>query len=443
MQFFTMDTLLTDIYNIRNITFIEIRELSMLQSESKEIIIPLLTIAYDGGKSLSLCSRDKYFNTFVKKVVQVYNDEKNNIMEDSLTDPFRLRTKIKIDERTKTILDSGKLESVSELYQFYDDKESYDTSLLLNVDEVRTLMKVVNYHLCELFSNTDKNICFSDEFTGYKNRYIFNGKIDNLEMQFPVSYEKISDNKYLFCIGNLIDSNYPVKVFISFEKDRIIVECLIEEYELISNFTYLITDGLVKRIVETRRSGVLISYVNTNLEECENELLGITNFDSEHNFKWFRLPWNAYYGINSIVSDLSKSEKNIEIANMYLYGEDSFFVRREYYSKVYKKEHSSLVKIDEVCLDEAIKNTIGVCLSQLDNVYLIETLFLDTRNANGYYEEKMKNRYFYHVVKSDEGIINFDKDKLITISHGDSILETSDLFNSSLVMKRINRGGRL
>ena len=44
-----------------------------------------------------LSSTDKYFYSFIKKVIDVYKLEKNSIVDDSLIDPFRIRNKIDID----------------------------------------------------------------------------------------------------------------------------------------------------------------------------------------------------------------------------------------------------------------------------------------------------------------------------------------------------------
>ena len=110
MKIDIMDQLLIDIYNIRNLEYVNFWDLHGT-SDSKILVIPAIMINYDGGKTLNLCAKDKYFDTFVRKVVEVYNDEKDNILEDSLTDPFRLRQSIKIDDRTKKILSSGIAES--------------------------------------------------------------------------------------------------------------------------------------------------------------------------------------------------------------------------------------------------------------------------------------------------------------------------------------------
>ena len=54
--------------NIRNIESISITDLT-LNSTNKLLVVPLLMIVYDGRKTLSLCSKDKYFDIFVKYLI--------------------------------------------------------------------------------------------------------------------------------------------------------------------------------------------------------------------------------------------------------------------------------------------------------------------------------------------------------------------------------------
>ena len=87
MQFLVMDKELIDIYNIKNIESIKVFDV-MSNSGSKILLIPAILIFYDGGKTMCLCNEDKYFDVFVRKVVEVYNLEKDKVIDDSLTNPF-------------------------------------------------------------------------------------------------------------------------------------------------------------------------------------------------------------------------------------------------------------------------------------------------------------------------------------------------------------------
>ena len=116
MKYYGMDPSLVQIYNIRNLESVKVWDL--VQNEiGKRVIVPAILIIYDGGKQLNLCAKDKYFDIYVKKVVEVYKDEKDNILEDNLTDPFRLKSRIDIDDNTKKIFESGNLEKINEIFQ--------------------------------------------------------------------------------------------------------------------------------------------------------------------------------------------------------------------------------------------------------------------------------------------------------------------------------------
>ena len=59
MKIDIMDQLLIDIYNIRNLEYVNFWDLHGT-SDSKILVIPAIMINYDGGKTLNLCSKDKY-----------------------------------------------------------------------------------------------------------------------------------------------------------------------------------------------------------------------------------------------------------------------------------------------------------------------------------------------------------------------------------------------
>lgn len=434
MQFHTMDNMLIDIYNIRNIESIKFYDV-VVTKVPKLIIVPALYVIYDGGKEINLCAKDEYFTTFAKKVVQVYEDEKNQILEGSLTDPFHMNQGIQIDEHTQEILSSGVLENINQLYQFYDGKESYEGSLLFQANDVEMLLPIVTYHLMQMLYHTDKAVHFDDEFSGYRDYYMMSGTLDGVPTNYPFMYDKMDDNQYAFTIGGLLGSLNPVHVQIHFTNDRIHIQVSLGNYEILGNFTYLISNSVVKSITDIQKNGVTICYENTDLKVGDNPLLNLANLDRESEFQWFQLPWGAYYGIDSNVTDLSDIEKIVEISNMYLYHHNKTFMRKEYFSKRYHRKSTANVLGQNITLDEAIKNTMGVCLSSQEGIYLIETAFLDTLGVNGYYDEKLKNRYFYHVVKNKKGLKNIHGASMAAISKSDGILDSGDTMNTSYMLK--------
>lgn len=435
MRLYSMDNLVIDIYNIRNIEYINISDI-LIPNSSKMEVIPSLFINYDGGKTINLCSRDKYFDTFVRKVVEVYNDEKNNILEDNLTDPFRMRRTIQIDKHTKDILERGTLTEINDLYKFYSDKSKYNNSLLFVSDEFVQLIPIIKYHIKELFVQTDKHVEFEDKIMGYTNNFMFSGNVDGIFKYFPVIFDKVNDNEYIVQVGGLLESNTSITVSIKFNKDSIIVNTNIDKYNIVGTFTYLISKDVIKEIRDIKKEDVLVYYKNNDLKECDNQFKNITNFDQDTNLVWFKLPWGAIYGINNSIENISETEKIIKIYNMYLDCFEDSFIKKEYFSRSYKRNDTSSLFSKHISLDEAIKNTTCLCLNKEDGIYIMETSFLDTIYANGYYDEKLKQKYFYHLFQA-KGIKEFTKEGLINIKLEDSIIDKSDILNDSLILKLV------
>ena len=427
MIIYGMENMFIDIQNIRNLTSVSLGSFKYSNEESGKMeLIPVLSITYENGKTLTLSSKDKYFDSFVKKVTEVYNDEKNNIVEDSLTDPFRLRSHILIDEHTKEVLESGTLRNVHEIYSSYENKYSYHNSLLFQKDEFKLLVPIIKYHIEDFFERTSKSVKFYNGIEGYRENFILKAYVDGHEKVINVLYHKVDENEYDLEIGGLLDGCNSLKMNIKFSKDRIVVTIDNKKYELYSEYTYLANNEKVKQIVSVTKEDRELIYENKDLDITENNLESITDLDNKANFTWYLLPWNALYGINNEIETLSESEKMVQTYSMYACSSNKSFMKKENYSKTYKRNSTTALSADEVVIDDVIKNTLGVCVIDSEDIYVIETAFLDSRYSNGYYQEKLKDKYFYHVVKSEEGI------KGIKLSDGINVDKNNVLVNSDL-----------
>ena len=441
MQIYGMEKTLIDIQNIRNITSIILNDFLYSDNKSEKMeLIPILSVYYNGGQSIVLTSRDKYFDTFVKKVTGVYNDEKNNIIEDSLTDPFKLRSHIVIDEHTKEVLEKGTLTNINDIYKDYSNKYSYDNSLLFQKDEFMLLTDIVKYHIENLFSKTDLDVRFYNGIQGYRDNYLARAKVDGLDKNIIINYYKEGDNEYSFVIGGIFDNCNSINMNIKFKKDRIEVIIQNEQYGLYSEYTYLTNNGNIKQIVNINRKDKPVIYENRDLIECDNNIKSVTELDSKTEFKWFMLPWGALYGINNEVEDLGENEKIVKTYSMYAYVRNNSFMKKENYSKTYKKNSTSALKTHEVVIDDMLKNTLCICLSKEDKLYMIETSFLDSSYPNGYYQEKLQNRYFYHVIESENGIEGILLDNGINIDK-ETALSSADIKDTDKMIKLI-RGNK-
>lgn len=437
MQIYGMDPELVSIYNIRNLESVRIWDFESLTS-SQRLIVPAILITYDGGKTLNLCAKDKHFNIYVKKVAQVYNDEKNNILEDALSDPFRLHSSIIIDDFTRKILESRELEQINDIYSFYNNKDSFDTSQFFQIDEVRSLIDIVRYHLSKLFTFTDKVVTFNeDEITGFRNNYCLTGQVDGVEKVFPFIFEKTDNNKYDFWIAGIENHNHPIKLNIAFENENFIVSIEIESYGLVSTSKYVITNGVVKEIHDITKNGLTISYKNEDLEEVQtNELQNFADIDESSNLKWFRLPWQAVYGIDTKITDISEVEKIIEIQNMYVSIFNGGFIKKENYSKKYKRNKTVTLDSNDMILDEVRKSVIGVSIDEEQKTFVIETSF-DTDNVkDGMLNGVITGEHFYHACHSKTGLNGIIKKKLVPLRKR-HIITNSDLVNKHRILKLI------
>ena len=112
---------------------------------------------------------------------------------------------------------------------------------------------------------------------------------------------------------------------------------------------------------------------------------------------------------------------------------DDSFMKRERYLSSYVGKDTAYLNGIEVVLDEVNKNTLGRCLSATQGIYVIETAFLEGRDVNGYYDERLKNRYFYHVVRSMNGIKDINSSKLVKIRKNE-VLKNSDSVNKGKIL---------
>ncbi|MGN1370982.1 MAG: hypothetical protein ACI4XM_01695 [Candidatus Coprovivens sp.] len=436
MKFESMDEQLINIYNIRNLEFVNFWDLHGTEN-SKILVIPAIMITYDGGKTLNLCARDKYFDIYVKKVVEVYNDEKNNILEDSLTDPFRLRQRIRIDDRTKRILDSGVLEKINDIYSFYDGKDSYSNSLLFEIDELKLILPIIKFHIKKVFNMSDIVVSFDEEINGYRNFYSLAGKVNGIDKYFILSFNKVSDNRYEVSIQGLVDKGIPVNIDIDFLKDSICVSLGMGDNMISCSSLYLVSSDVVKEIHTIKKDGVPIGYENRDLKEVDNDISNITDIDSDTCFKWFKLPFGGIYGINNTINEVSDTEKVIDRHNMFvLPSDDSFFIR-EYFSKSYCRNRTVSVDAIDVTLDEVKKNISCICIDSVKGIYAMESTFLDVGQKNGYYVSQLAGNYYYHLVESSDGINGISRDGLIPVSKEKNILCGVDLFNKAKVYRLV------
>jgi len=432
-----MDSLLIKIYGIKDIEEIHITDLVPSSREGKLDVLPSLFIMYDGGKYLSLCSQDKYFDVFVRKVFQVYNLEKDREIVDPRFNPFGTRTKIRIDDYSKSILESGELTLINEIYRFYDNKKSYENNLLFQEDEFRILLPIIKYHLKQLFDCTDRVITLdSNNINGYRSNYTLDYKIDGIDDLLLINYVSNGNEMSLYIRSR--DRKFkPLRMTIGFKKNSIETDIHFEDYMLHSSNIYRVkSDNTLVQVFRVTKNGLPIIYKNQALEKCNNALPNITGNEE---MVWYRLPWNAIYGVNDVVEHLSEVDQIVMTHNKYLAISGEEFMLREYASKEYRRKKTFDANANRMIMDEVNKRVFGILLDSKEKVYVLETYFADMLRGNGYYDTYLNDRYFYHLTQSKDGLLSLNKNNLVTISTDNNIVCSADLLVKEDI-KRLVKG---
>ena len=436
-----MDSMLIKINEIKDIEEICFSDLAPTSLGDKMTVMPSLFVMYDGGKYMSLCSKDKYFDEFVRKVFQVYNREKGMLVSDPRFDPFGQRKEIKIDERTKTILESGDLTKLNEIYGFYDGKKSYDRSLLFESDVLRQLLPIVKYHLKLAFNCTDKAVTFEDNIVnGFRTNYGLEYKIDGMVDMLLINFLSYDGNTALLKIRSREKNFKPIEMAISFNNNDITVDTHFKDYDLFISNTYEVKkNNTIINIFRVIKNNETVIYKTRELEKCENLLPNVSSIDSDDEIIWYQLPWNALYGVNNQIQTLSEVDEIVMGHNKYLAIVNNEFMLREYASKEYRRKKTFEAHANRVVMDQVKKNVYGVLVNEKEGIYVIETYFGDAMRTNGYYDTYLEDKYFYHIAQSKNGLQGLDKKGLVTISQDDQIIKGADLLVVEDLKKKLGR----
>ena len=427
-----MDDILMKIYSIKNIEEIEFRELVPTNNSDYMSLVPCLYVRYDSGKTLDLCSLDKYFDIFVKKVFEVYNLEKGKVIKDYDYSPFR-HSILKIDDKSKKLLSSGRLTEINDLYSFYEGKKSYDYNLLIESDELNGLIPILIHQIKSLYDLTDVKVNFEDlTLNGYRTNYTINVKINGLDDILYINYKKIDDTTYIFNIRSKNKDFKDTTVYINFKKTGISIITSISEFNLSSENDYLIDGSSLRLDSSITKDDKLVSYNSSLVDTCINDKSDITSLDSTDNCTWYKLPWGSLYGIENVSEELSSTESINKIHTKYFTDINGNYSIREYFGKKYHRNKTFEVDSYDLTLEECIKNMNLVHL--FDGIYLVETHFSDDASENGYYKTYLDNKYYYHLIDSKLG---FNKSNLISISSDNNIIYGADLLNSNDVIKLV------
>ena len=403
-----MDPKQIEINKIKNLQYISFYDVTLPMKNgnlTQNVLVPALMVKAD-GKTFNYSVMDKDFVRFVHKVITVYHKEKDKAPVEGAT-PSLIPNGIVFDnEYSKKIFEDARFLDENELVGFYYDKDSYDNTLMFEIDEVNNTMDIIRYVIKDFAALTNTTINLSTRWKGYRNRYRNeaekNGKLTNI----VIEYKKQSDNEYHVKILNIGDLGQEYNVIIRFLDNQVYI---FGKYGDIEVTTEIIIDDNGARFlyyVYQKRNPII--YNSGDLEITDMPYDNIVNLDSKDEFTWYKLPWNAYIGKSTKISEVDKATSISTNHIMYLDIIGDNFYKREFYNKKLSREKTKTQQRVKITVDEFRKRTIGFKLDE-DN-FLIETSFKKAL-GDGEYQDKLINRYFYHVVKAKD-IKEIKKDNL-------------------------------
>ena len=439
------DKRLIEINHIKNIKSIAYRDLYVPNGRKDTIIAPGFIVEYGSpSKVIQMTSYDEYFDEFVRKIKDVYLDEKDKVL-----DVFLGQKKyIDIDPLSKVMLLEGNLEDIGNIYGQYVDAQSYDESLLMEEDRFKAFWPLIQYHLKEFLLLFDKSITNIKLSNGINGIYHLNAKINNVDTILPIYYEEYN-NTFNIQIGNLFDKCLPLIIKAELDKNGIVVDCKItdpeDDWELSDYYTYKVRNDKIYSVrnattsektikFETKYLDMVIPKSSSELgdEDLETkkikESIDIYEFDSKSkNINWFKLPWDSYIGLkeekvyindNYEITTEECEQRIVENRIIYLCPTNDTFYLNEFANKRFHKKITDTTIGGNVTLDSMQKTRIGL---KVEGKYLVETYFGDNGLSTGKYSQTLLDNYFYHIYKN--------KDVYILLDREDGLEDKSDLIN--------------
>lgn len=434
-----MDVDSITISKIHNLESITIRDLGLslrndntsLKNELLEngntLIIPMVSISYDGANILVLTSKDKNFNYFVNKVKEVYLKEKDGFIEGSI-----LKRKIDIDEESKKILLSDTLTKSSDLYNTYESKDSYELSLMPRDKEIKALLPLIEHIISDNLSNVDKKFTLDKDLKGYAptGRFTLSGYINGEYLRVPI-YIKKDNNKYYLRIGNVFEKLKPLDVVINFERTSLDIISSVDELNYSSYESFKFNNGKLTNLKEIH-VGDKCLFTDSLSIGIPTDAPVLANIDNSNTTNWFKTSWNAYLGFIEEENRIDDSSSIDYRSIQYIDTNDDVFINIQSAEKRFNKRTKDQINVNGMIFDEVDKKMVGYKNKEDDLIY-IETKF-NENSSSGDYKEKYANRYFYHVSNANS-FDEINNTNTISISRECDVYNPGDLIGNHKVRK--------
>ena len=408
-----MDDLLKEINMINNIDYINFYDITTNDKDSM-VVIPALFINYDNNKQMNISIKDKYFNEFVTKVLEVYNREKSNTIE-IIEDEITVSDGIK--EKKRKIY-------TQEITGFYTNKDGFSNSLSFECDEMKGILSTVKYIIKEFATFANFNIEFLDNLRGYRTNYAMETLINNILTDIYIKYIKIDNDNYDVTV---MIKGKPININIMFMDNSIHIVTRYNDIEMTYDFMVSEKGGFYLKNIY--KDGNLENYLHGSLDKEDIANRNIVDLENTNDSTWYKLPWGAYLGHHNTSEKLDESSIiNTKHVTYYEELENSFFLR-EFFTKEVKGLSEEVKKRKNMVIDELRKVSMGYIAKPY---FIIETAFKDAR-GDGIYQEKYNGKYFYHITNADK-LSMITRDNLVSVRKQD-INDKSDLVDEEKLKK--------
>ena len=191
MKYMPMDKELIAINQIKDLVSVHFEDMYLSGYSGKARIVPGFSIHYGHNQYMILTTLDRHFKEFVERLRKVYQEEKDHVVSRN----FLGEQKIQIDELSKSILLSGELEQISDLYNHYENSHGYDQSLIFEIDRINAIIDIAKYHLQLFLLNFKKHfdnfLTTPQEITLLTERYILRAANRDIAAKRSLSLRRV------------------------------------------------------------------------------------------------------------------------------------------------------------------------------------------------------------------------------------------------------------
>lgn len=376
-----------DIQNIRNLEMIYFYDISKSEIGRSTSSFLGLKVVYDDGKGLGYDVTSDYFSEFLKKVIDVYNIEKNTRKIDFL------------NEYSKQMMENIDVKKFEKNKRNYFEKNS-----LMGITTIYSSIKEIDDYIKDICKNLLSFILKDHKIDivnlkGCNNRFSVIYTVDDLEEKtLCLVVKKVADNKYEFTADYVSDELFSVDGSIVFDDTYVNIIWENASADIKSTYKYNIDADLSERNIRRKEKIIDFDIIDDSVDENTKLLLDfyIKQFLNDEIDTCISTVNNNY-----LLSQITFLDGDTE--NEHLYNNSSChfnlksdFVRLKYHkvNGISKKEDKILVPFNEIIQEKLLKH-----FKNNDEDYVV----VETKEKPSYSDfnmlEQRDIKYYYDILK--------------------------------------------